>query len=61
MMLNKHKERADELKSFKATLGNEAQEIQGNNDGNDVLYENTRTIMDDLAQFPQKSFGKINI
>jgi hypothetical protein len=61
MMLNKHKERADELKSFKATLGNEAQEIRGNNDGNDVLYENTRTIMDDLAQFPHKSFGKINI
>jgi uncharacterized protein (UPF0333 family) len=52
MMLKKHKERADELNSFTNTLSPENQELRDINDGDNVLYNNTRTIMDDLARYP---------
>ena len=61
MMLKKHKERADELNSFVNTLSPEDRELRDINDGNNVLYNNTRTIMDDLARYPQNSFNDINI
>jgi hypothetical protein len=61
MMLKKHKERADELNSFTNTLSPEDQELRDINDGDNVLYNNTRTIMDDLARYPQNSFNDINM
>ena len=59
MMLKKHKERATELNSFVSTLADEDQQEIHNipTDQQYSLYKNTRTIMDDLACFPQKSFG----
>lgn len=62
MMLIKHKERENELNSFLNTVDNDTKEIH-NVPGLDMYsqYKNTRTIMDDLAQFPQKSFGDITI
>lgn len=58
MMLKKHKERSAELNSFVSTLDPETQEqIHDIPEGEYSLYKNTRTIMDDLACFPQKSFG----
>lgn len=61
-MLKKHKERANELNSFIGTLGDEAEYYEGI-DGHDSYsqYKDTRTIMDDLNQFPHKSFGDIPI
>lgn len=61
-MLIKHKERQNELDSFMCTLDNDTKEIHGVPDiDNYSQYKNTRTIMDDLAEFPQKSFGAIQI
>ena len=58
IMLKKHKERADELNSFVSTLNDETQQVVHDiPEGEYSLYKNTRTIMDDLACFPQKSFG----
>ncbi|VBB18305.1 hypothetical protein YASMINEVIRUS_768 [Yasminevirus sp. GU-2018] len=61
-MLRKHKERENELNSFVSTLDNEAQEVYDVPDvGPYSQYKNTRTIMDDLAKFPQRSFGDVPI
>lgn len=61
-MLIKHKERETELNSFIHTLDDDAKEIY-ETAGVDSYsrYKNTRTIMDDLARFPQRSFGDITI
>jgi hypothetical protein len=61
-MLTKHKERQNELDSFMCTLDDDTKEIHGVPDvDNYTQYKNTRTIMDDLAKFPQRSFGDITI
>jgi hypothetical protein len=62
MMLKKHKERENELNSFMCTLDEDTKEIHDvpNVDYYSV-YKNTRTIMDDLAKYPQDSFGDIRI
>jgi hypothetical protein len=62
MMLQKHKERELELNSFMDTVDDDTKEIH-DVPGIDSYsqYKNTRTIMDDLAQFPQRSFGDINM
>lgn len=62
IMLKKHKERDNELNSFINTLDGDTKEIYDVPDvGPYSQYKNTRTIMDDLAQFPQRSFGDIQI
>lgn len=62
MMLIKHKERENELNAFLNTTDNETKEIH-DIPGIDSYsqYKNTRTIMDDLAKFPHKSFGDITM
>lgn len=61
-MLKKHKERQNELDSFMCTLDNDTKEIHGVPDvDNYSQYKHTRTIMDDLAEFPQKSFGALEL
>lgn len=62
IMLQKHRERANELNSFMCTLDDETKEVHDvPNIDNYSVYKNTRTIMDDLARFPQHSFGDIPI
>lgn len=62
LMLKKHKERADELNSFLCTVDDGTKEIHDVPGFNSCSqYNNTRTIMDDLAQFPQHSFGDVPI
>lgn len=54
IMLQKHKERENELNSFKCALDDDAKEIYEVPEiDNCAAYENTRTIMNDLAKFPQ--------
>lgn len=61
-MLIKHKERETELNSFIHTLDDDAKEIYETTGVDSYSrYKNTRTIMDDLAHFPQRSFGDITI
>jgi len=61
-MLAKHKERENELNSFKATLDDETKQKYIDIEQNQYsVYKNTRTIMDDLANYPQKSFDDITI
>jgi hypothetical protein len=62
VMLQKHKERADELNGWICTVDDDTKQIH-NIPGIDSysVYKNTRTIMDDLAKFPQRSFGDITI
>ena len=60
LMLMKHKDRADELNSFLCTVDDGTKEIHDVPGINSYSqYANTRTIMDDLAQFPQHSFGDV--
>lgn len=62
MMLKKHKERQNELNSFMCTLDDDTKEIHDvPNIDNYSQYKNTRTIMDDLAKFPQRSFGDVHL
>jgi hypothetical protein len=62
IMLKKHKERADELNSFMCTVDDETKQLHDvPNIDNYSVYKNTRTIMNDLAKFPQRSFGEISI
>ena len=62
LMLMKHKDRADELNSFLCTVDDGTKEIHDVPGINSYSqYANTRTIMDDLAQFPQHSFGDVPI
>ncbi len=62
LMLRKHKDRADELNSFLCTVDDGTKEIHDVPGINSYSqYANTRTIMDDLAQFPQHSFGDVPI
>jgi hypothetical protein len=61
-MLMKHKERQNELNSFMCTVDNDTKEIH-DIPGIDSysVYKNTRTIMDDLAEFPHRQFGDIKM
>jgi hypothetical protein len=61
-MLQKHKDRQNELNSFKCTTDHDTQEINNIPDiDNYSVYKNTRTIMDDLAKFPRHSFGDVTV
>jgi hypothetical protein len=62
IMLEKHKEREKELNTFLCSVDDETKQIH-DVPGIDSysVYKNTRTIMDDLAKFPHKSFGEISI
>jgi hypothetical protein len=62
IMLQKHKERQQELNSFMNTVDDDTKELHDVPGIDDYsIYKNTRTIMDDLAKPPQKSFGDITI
>lgn len=65
MMLIKHKERENELNSFVNTLNDDSREIYDISGPSGVdqysQFTNTRTIMDDFAQFPQRAFGDVVI
>lgn len=61
-MLMKHKERQNELNSFMCTVDDDTKEIHDvPGIDNYSVYKNTRTIMDDLAEFPHKQFGDIKM
>lgn len=61
-MLVKHKERQNELNSFMCTVDDDTKEIH-DIPGIDSysVYKNTRTIMDDLQEFPHRQFGDIKM
>lgn len=62
IMLEKHKERQEELNSFMCNVDDDTKEIHDvPNIDNYTVYKNTRTIMDDLSHFPHRSFGDIDI
>lgn len=62
IMKRKHKERSTELNAFLCTLDDDTKEIHDvPSIGNYQSYKNTRTILDDLAKFPHRSFGDITI
>jgi hypothetical protein len=62
IMMQKHKERSKELNAFLCTVDDETKELHDvPGIGDYQSYKNTRTIMDDLAQFPQHSFGGVPI
>jgi hypothetical protein len=61
-MLKKHKERSNELDAFKSLLGEEEREKYTHPISHKLhKHQNTRTILDDYAFPPQKSFGDISI
>ena len=62
-MLIKHQERENELNSFMNTVDDDTKEIHDIPCLDSVYsqYKNTRTIMDDLADFPQRAFGGVPI
>jgi hypothetical protein len=61
-MLQKHSIRAKELNSFMCSVDDETKQLH-DVPGLDTYenIKNTRTILDDLAQYPHNSFGDINI
>ena len=61
-MMKKHRERSKELNAFLCTVDDETKQLH-DVPGLDSLenIRNTRTIMDDLAQYPQRSFGGVPI
>jgi hypothetical protein len=62
IMKQKHKERSKELNSFLCNVDDDTKTIHNvPSIGDYKSYRNTRTILDDLQQFPQNSFGDIAI
>lgn len=62
VMLQKQRERSKEHSSFLCTLADEDKQIHDvNSIGDTESYKLTRTIVDDLKQFPHQSFGDITI
>jgi hypothetical protein len=62
IMMDKHKDRENELKTFMCTVDDDTKQTHDVGEVDAYTpYRNTRTIMDDLAQFPQHSFGDVTV
>lgn len=62
IMKKKHEERSKELSSFLCSVDDDTKEIHDvPSIGDYQSYKNTRTIMDDLAINPQRSFGRVTV
>lgn len=61
-MLQKHGKRSKELNSFMCSVDDETKELHNVPSLDDYEnIKNTRTIINDLAKYPQDSFGDINL